>query len=185
MPQMLAHLGDAGAFFAALCKAHPIGLRGWVPSADLRQANCYFSSSDAAFADRYEASRDYARVVAGSVRLDGGWRIYSSGPGIAVSLVLRHFIGLDCESAVLVVDPVIPSELDGLRARLELCEHEVEVEYRVGANGCGPVSLALNGRALAFTRRINPYRQGAAVVAMAVLRAGLVSGLNTLEIELA
>ena len=183
--QMLAHLGDARAFFAALCKAHPIELRAWVPSADLRQANCYFSSSDAAFADRYEASRDYARVGAGSVRLDGGWRIYSSGPGIAVSLVLRHFIGLDCESAVLVVDPVIPSELDGLRARLELCGHEVEVEYRVGANGCGPISLALNGRALAFTRRANPYRQGAAEVSMATLRAGLVSGLNTLEIELA
>ena len=183
--QMLAHLGDAPAFFAALCKAHPIGLRARVPSADLRQANCYFSSSDAAFADRYEASRDYARVAAGSVRLDGGWRIYSSGPGIAVSLVMRHFIGLDCESAVLVVDPVIPSELDGLRARLELCGHEVEVEYRIGANGCGPVSLALNGHPLPFTRRSNPYRQGAAAVSMATLRAGLVAGPNTLEIELA
>lgn len=35
-----------------------------------------------AFADRYEASRDYDRALAGEVPLEAGWRVYSSGPGL-------------------------------------------------------------------------------------------------------
>lgn len=82
--EMLAHLGQAEAFFDALAKAHPLGLQQLV-----RQANCCFSSSDAAFADRYRASADYdqvaqGQVAQGQVALDGGWRIYSRGPGIAL-----------------------------------------------------------------------------------------------------
>src|SRR6185295_13994776 len=49
--QALAHVGDAERFFHALCQANPIGIRSVVPGATLRQANCYYSSSDAAFAD--------------------------------------------------------------------------------------------------------------------------------------
>ena len=54
--QALAHVGDANGFFRALCQANPIGIRAVVPTATLRQANCYYSSSDAAFDDRYQAS---------------------------------------------------------------------------------------------------------------------------------
>ena len=50
-------------------------------NARLRQRNAYFSSSDAAFPDRYAASADWERVKAGTIGVDGGWRIYSSGPG--------------------------------------------------------------------------------------------------------
>ena len=50
-------------FFHALCQANPIGIRSIVPSATLRQANCYYSSSDAAFEDRYQASEEYERVA--------------------------------------------------------------------------------------------------------------------------
>ena len=49
----------ADGFFRALCQTNPIGIRDRVPAATLRQANCYYSSSDAAFMDRYEA---YARL---------------------------------------------------------------------------------------------------------------------------
>ena len=45
--EALAHLGDAEAFLLALRQANPVGLRDAVPSARLRQANCYTSSSDA------------------------------------------------------------------------------------------------------------------------------------------
>src|SRR3569833_201766 len=44
--QALAHVGDADAFFRALCQANPIGIRAVVPRATLRQAICYYSSSD-------------------------------------------------------------------------------------------------------------------------------------------
>jgi 1,2-beta-oligoglucan phosphorylase len=53
--EALWRYGDADGFFRALCQVNPIGVRNLVPSAALRQANCYFTSSDAAFADRYAA----------------------------------------------------------------------------------------------------------------------------------
>ena len=182
--EALAHLGEAQRFFDALCKVHALGLRERVPSASLRQSNCYFSSSDAAFSDRYEAELDYGRVTAGSVALDGGWRIYSSGPGIAIGLVVGSFLGVRRGKSVLIVDPVIPPALDGLRARLPISGHSVEVLYRVGATGCGPVRLELNGSELPFTRGANPYRNGAAEVSMAVIEPRLVAEGNLLVIYL-
>jgi 1,2-beta-oligoglucan phosphorylase len=164
--EALAHAGDAEAFFAALCRAHPIGLRGIVPRADLRQANCYFSSSDAAFRDRYEAFDEYPRIAAGSVALDGGWRIYSSGPGIALGLVVRRLLGVRREGTALVFDPVLPHELDGLRASVAVAGREIDIVYRVRA-GCGPTALRLNDAPLVFTRGDNPYRTGGAVVSLA------------------
>jgi hypothetical protein len=112
-------VGDAQRFFHALCQAVPIGIRSIVPSATLRQANCYYSSSDAAFEDRYQASAEYERVARGAITLDGGWRVYSSGPGIALGLIVRHFLGLSSEADALSIDPVIPPELDGLRVQTE------------------------------------------------------------------
>ncbi len=181
--QMLAHVGHADRFFDALCKAHPIGLREHVPSASLRQANCYYSSSDAAFADRYQAEREYGRVAQGQVALDGGWRIYSSGPGIAIGLVVGSFLGIRRAASTLVVDPVMPSGLDGLQARLPVAGRWVDVVYRLGAKGHGPTRLELNGEVLAFTRGLNPYRTGAAEVAMAAIEALLSSGDNRLVVQ--
>ena len=62
--------------------ANPIAVTDELPHASLRQRNAYFSSSDAAFQDRYQASDEWARVKADSIAVDGGWRIYSSGPGL-------------------------------------------------------------------------------------------------------
>ncbi|MDP1646858.1 MAG: hypothetical protein Q8M01_01460 [Rubrivivax sp.] len=182
--ETLAHVGDAVGFFAALCRAHPIGLRHWVPSAAARQANCYYSSSDAAFPDRYEALRDYARINAGTVPLEGGWRIYSSGPGLALGLVMRHFVGIDREHGRLVIDPVLPSALDGLRVETDLDGHALVLHYRVGAAGCGVRSLTLNGQPLAYTRRANAYRRGAALVAWSAFVAACAPGRNTLQVEI-
>ena len=70
--EAMARLGDADAFFLALRQANPIALANVVPSARPRQANCYYSSSDAAFADRYEASARYGDVKTGAVAFEGG-----------------------------------------------------------------------------------------------------------------
>jgi cellobiose phosphorylase len=181
--QMLAHLGKADQFFDALCKAHPLGLRERVPSASLRQANCYFSSTDAAFADRYDAERGYGRIADGSIALDGGWRIYSSGPGIAIGLVVGSLLGIRRERSTLVVDPVMPVALDGLRARLPLAGRVIDVVYRLGREGCGPTRLELNGIDVPFARGPNPYRTGAAEVAMTALEAQLTDADNTLIVH--
>ena len=181
--ETLAHLGDADALFAALARAHPIALRECVPSASLRQANCYFSSSDAAFADRYEAGRDYARVARGEVALDGGWRVYSSGPGIALALIVGRFLGVRREHDRLLLDPVIPQALDGLVARLTVGGLALEIEYRLGPLGRAPHTLTLGDAPLPFTREPNPYRIGAAAVAMADLLPRLLAGAPRLVVH--
>jgi cellobiose phosphorylase len=160
--QMLAHLGRAEAFLHALALAHPIALTDRVPSASPRQANCYYSSSDAAFPDRYEAQAHYGRALAGEVALDGGWRIYSSGPGIALGLVISSLLGLRLEQGALVVDPVMPAALDGLQVQLQLADLRFELNYRVGPRGHG-VERVRNeaGQEIAAQRRPHAYRMGA------------------------
>ena len=182
--QALAHVGEAERFLQALCQANPVGIASVVPTATLRQANCYYSSSDAAFADRYEASEDYTRVVQGSIALDGGWRVYSSGAGIALGLILRRFLGLSCEATVLRVDPVIPHRLDGLRVELTLLGHRVEVTYRIKGAGCGVNAVSMNGHPLRFTQAPNPHRRGAALVAKTAVTERLTAGRNTLLVDL-
>jgi cellobiose phosphorylase len=159
--QALAHVGEADRFFRALCQANPIGLKDIVPMAGLRQSNCYYSSSDAAFADRYQASAEYGRVAQGTIDLDGGWRVYSSGAGILLGLVVRHLFGLRLEADALLIDPVLPVALDGLRLRATLMQQEFEIVYRVRGSGFGVNSIMLGDRPLAFTSEANPYRRGA------------------------
>jgi cellobiose phosphorylase len=182
--QALAHIGESERFFRALCQANPIEIRSIVPAATLRQANCYYSSSDAAFADRYEASAEYRRIASGEVALEGGWRVYSSGAGIALGLIVRRFLGVSVEARTLSIDPVIPHALDGLRAQMNLLDQRVELQYQVGPRGCGVEALELNGTPLAFTRGPNPHRPGAALVPMATAREGIRSGTNVLRIVL-
>lgn len=182
--QALAHVGEAQRFFAALCQANPIGIREHIPQATLRQANCYYSSSDAAFEDRYRASDEYHRIRLGTVGLDGGWRIYSSGAGIAIGLVFRRLLGMNLEWDALSLDPVIPASLDGLHVEMELFGQPLEVEYAVGVAGCGVRWIELNGRTLAFGREDNPYRTGAARVSLGDLRALLNARRNLLRVAL-
>jgi len=87
--EALAIVGDTDAAWAELQKVSPIAVTDAVANAALRQRNCYFTSSDAAFHDRYEASAEWDRVRAGSVPVEGGWRVYSGGPGLFVDLLFR------------------------------------------------------------------------------------------------
>jgi cellobiose phosphorylase len=171
--QMQAHVGDARGLLQSLALAHPVQLRERLPQASLRQANCYFTSSDAAFRDRYEAERHYERVAAGAVALDGGWRVYSSGPGIAVSLIVTSLLGVHREGGALVIDPVLAPELSGLRAEVSVLGRRVEVEYHVGRHGHSPQRLVLNGGPLSFDRVQNPYRAGGAAIPLEAWRAQL------------
>jgi cellobiose phosphorylase len=181
--QALAHLGAADAFFRALCQANPIGIRSLIPSATLRQANCYYSSSDAQFADRYQASDEYARVKEGTIPFDGGWRVYSSGAGIAAGLIVRRLFGFSVEAEVLSIDPVIPAALDGLQIETSLLGRAVEVHYRIGKSGCGVTAIALNGTALPLDYASNPHRRGAARVSKASFARHLKRDANVLQIS--
>jgi cellobiose phosphorylase len=178
--QAMARYGDSDAFFLALRQANPVAIRSVVPAAALRQANCYYSSSDAAFADRYEALAQYDKLNTGAVALEGGWRIYSSGAGIALRLIHQCFLGLRREKSVLRIDPVIPTVLDGLQAEVTLAGSQVHIIYRIGGAGYGPTAVTLNGKEMSFTRAPNPYRMGGVEVRMAEVLERLTTGTNEL-----
>ncbi len=182
--EALARWGDAETFFDQLCRAIPIGIRSRVPTAALRQSNCYYSSSDANFLDRYQAFTEYARAMNGEIAYEGGWRVYSSGAGISMAMILRCLLGVKREREQLVIDPVIPSPLNGLSVELELLGRPFEITYAIGSEGCGVNQLLLNGKEIAFTREANPYRAGGVAVAMDVLRPRLFEGVNRLEITI-
>jgi cellobiose phosphorylase len=182
--EALWRFGSVEEFFRALCQANPIGIRALAPSAALRQANCYYSSSDTAFADRYEAYEHYDLAMRGIVPTEGGWRVYSSGPGVAVRLILCCFLGLRQEKTALVLDPAIPPSLDGLRVDVELFGFPFEVTYCVARVGCGPKSAQLNGSDLSFARLDNPYRPGGVEIPIRDVLNKVAEGVNRLSIQI-
>ncbi|SPD76082.1 conserved hypothetical protein [uncultured Desulfobacterium sp.] len=182
--EALAHYGDVDGFFLALRQANPIDICKLVSGAKPRQANCYYSSSDAAFRDRYQASAEYDRIRKGEVGLDGGWRIYSSGPGIATRLIIECFLGLCRQKTRLIIDPVIPKSLDGLRVDIEIADRMVEVQYHINSIGLGTASIQINGEEIPFSRILNPYRTGAAEILMDTVNQTFHGGMNHMEVFL-
>ena len=118
--EAMAVLGDADALWEALQVVNPLAVTDRVAHALARQRNAYFSSSDAAFVDRYEASAEWMRVKAGSIAVDGGWRVYSSGPGIYVSLLICHAFGFRRRWGRRVKQPVLPAELRSLTLQSDI-----------------------------------------------------------------
>ena len=182
--EALARHGDAARLLEALALANPIGVTERVPNARPRQSTCYYSSSDATFADRYEAAEHYGEVMQGSVPFEGGWRVYSSGPGIFLRLVVECLLGVRMRGDVLEIDPVLPPALDGLEATVPIGGMPLDLTFRVGPRGVGPVALSLNGVTVPTTPLSNPYRPAGVAIDMALVTAGMAaSGRNHLEIQ--
>ena len=105
--EAMSDIGEFAALWEALLVANPIAVTDELPHASLRQRNAYFSSSDAAFQDRYQASDEWARVKANLIAVDGGWRVYSSGPGLYTNMLIRHAFGLRRQFGKRIVTPGI------------------------------------------------------------------------------
>jgi cellobiose phosphorylase len=112
--EAMSVLGESQALWDALMVANPIVVTDRLTHASLRQRNAYFSSSDAAFRDRYQATDEWARVKAGTIAVDGGWRIYSSGPGLATNMLIRHLFGARRNFGERIVKPCLPESPPGL-----------------------------------------------------------------------
>ena len=182
--EALARHGDAGRLLEALALVNPIGMTDRVPNARPRQSTCYYSSSDATFPDRYEAAEHYGEVMAATVPLEGGWRVYSSGPGIFLRLVVECLLGVRRRGDLLEIDPVLAPALDGLEATVPVDGIPLDLTFRVGDRGVGPVAVALNGVTLQTNPLSNPYRPAGVAIDMARVRAGMrTSGRNHLEIQ--
>lgn len=107
--EALAKTGDPSAW-EALFLVDPINLRKVLANSDFRQANVYFSSSDAAFNDRYQAQKDFRLLSKGKIKVKGGWRLYSSGPGIYIKTLISDILGIDFVSGNYNISSSIPKE---------------------------------------------------------------------------
>ena len=128
--EALAALGR-GRALDELLRISPFDLGARIAHAVPRQRNAYFSSSDADFPDRASFARDFEKLRDGSVGVRGGWRVYSSGPGIYLRQLVQGVIGLTEQSGALVVDPVLPTTADGLTVDLEVGGRSRRVVFRV------------------------------------------------------
>jgi cellobiose phosphorylase len=182
--EAMAHMGRADELWRAMLVVNPIAVTQVVPGARERQRNCYFSSSDAAFRDRYQASRDYDKLRRGEVATDAGWRIYSSGPGIYTNLVIRHLLGLRRYFDSVEFDPVLPKELAGLSCELPCEGREVRYEFAVKTDSCAVKRIAVNGVPItALTRVEHPYRAGPVRIERTKFMAMLTKGQNIVRLE--
>ncbi len=117
--EALALDDDAEAVWAALALANPIAVSGRLDHASLRQRNTYFSSSDAAFDDRYKASSDWGRVKAGDIAVDGGWRTYSSGPGLYTKSLIGNVFGFKRQFGQRIRKPLLPASVGACEVKLD------------------------------------------------------------------
>jgi cellobiose phosphorylase len=110
--EALAMDADADGMWHGLALANPIAVTDRLSNATLRQRNTYFSSSDAAFPDRYSASSDWARVKRGSIDVDGGWRTYSSGPGLFTKGLICNVLGFKRQAGKRIRTPLLPGSVE-------------------------------------------------------------------------
>jgi cellobiose phosphorylase len=182
--ESLARMGKADAFVKALRQAIPVGYRDIVPCGDIRQSNCYYSSSDVHFKSRYEADERYDEIKTGNLTLRGGWRVYSSGPGIYIGLIVSRLLGLRVETDVIVIDPVLPDRLDGFAASMNFLGRPVKFIYSVKEGNFSPKSIIINGKSVQFAYEENKYRKGGAVIPADKFLAMMRQGENVAEVRL-
>lgn len=183
--EAMAKVGDADGLWSALQVVNPVAIRDVVANAAPRQSNVYFSSSDADFGDRMEAGRRWGELRSGKVAVRGGWRLYSSGPGLFLHKVRTCLLGLRESFGDIVFDPVLPTALDGLVVRATLCGRPVKIVYNVRTATHSPSSVSVNGVELkGGTYEANPYRTGGLRFREADLRAHLSAGENAIIVDL-
>ena len=152
-----AKVGYAEKAWEGLFTINPIQIRKAVPNACFRQSNLYFSSSDGQFFDRYEYSQEFSRLREGTIGVKGGWRLYSSGPGIYLNQLVSNLLGIRFSGEYLLVDPILPGSLDGLEFTYTCFDQNITFRYHFGQE-IKP-SAQSDGRELDCDTLTNPYRE--------------------------
>ena len=160
--EAMAKIGEAKEVWDALFVINPILIRHSVPNARIRQSNLYFSSSDGAYNDRYEYDRNFGLLRTGSIDVKGGWRLYSSGPGIYVTQLVSHVFGICPVSNGLVLDPVLPEAMDEAEASYFCYGRTFLFRYHIkkGSGFCAKD----RGRLIPSRPTDNPYRRGGILI---------------------
>ena len=155
--EAMAKLGKKNETWQSLLVVNPINIQKVVPNAMLRQSNVYFSSSDGNFKTRYEAQENFDKLRTGDVGVKGGWRIYSSGPGIYLNQLISNVLGIREEKDFIIFDPILPDELDGLQMNYQINKRNVIIQFHLGTN---EQKLIIDGKDVSFSYEVNRYRSG-------------------------
>jgi cellobiose phosphorylase len=164
--EAMAKLGKADETWKALNTINPILIQDRLANAELRQSNTYFSSSDGAFKTRYEAQEKFGTLKDGSTKVKGGWRIYSSGPGIYLNQLLSNVLGIRESANQIVFDPILPNDLDGLQITYKVFDHDTNITYHLNSK---VPQIIVNGQEVAFDREANVYRHGGLMIQKGVI----------------
>lgn len=164
--EAMAKLGKQDETWKALQMIDPIQIKDRVENAQLRQANVYFSSSDGNFKTRYEAQENFGKLKDGSVDVKGGWRIYSSGPGIYISQLIASVLGVRESVTGVVFDPILPIAFDGASLIRVIAGKRVKIIYRLGNDA---QDVVIDGMPVVWQEEENPYRAGGMQVMKEVL----------------
>jgi 1,2-beta-oligoglucan phosphorylase len=178
--EAMAKLGKSGEVWSGLEKINPVMIQEAVPNAERRQSNAYFSSSDGDFKTRYEAQERFGELKEGKEKVKGGWRIYSSGPGIYLNQLISNCLGIRPHGKNLIIDPVLPEDMDGLEFEYMLDEKPVTFIYR--KRGEEQSRLVVNGEEMKAETYQNLYRDGGLIVGRSMLADQLNTEKNTVEI---
>lgn len=165
--EAMAKVGEADEVWNGLFVINPVNIKDSVPNAEIRQNNAYFSSSDGKFNDRYEAEANFDKLLTGDVAVKGGWRIYSSGPGIYLNQLISNALGIRQEVGKLVIDPVLPKELNGLVFEFAIDGKPATFKYHLGGQ---ENKVVINGTEVITQSLANKYRKGGFAVDTVVLK---------------
>ncbi len=127
--EAMAKLGKSTDSWNGLFTINPIKIKDSVKNASTRQSNLYFSSSDPCFNDRYDFSENFDKVKDGTVSVKGGWRLYSSGPGIYLNQLISNVLGIRLTSKGVIIDPCLPISQNNLNFTFECFGKEIKFIY--------------------------------------------------------
>jgi cellobiose phosphorylase len=155
-----------------LLRISPVNQFRRLDTSEVRQRNCYFASSDADFPDRYTAAKQWGRLKADAkdpVGVRGGWRVYSSGPGIYLRQMVQHVFGLQLHTDSVSIDPIMQLQDDGVSVALSLFGSKRTLRYHLSDDNA-PVVVSVDGKELDGNRYDLPYRKGGIVVSAEALQ---------------
>ncbi|QQE12556.1 hypothetical protein JD969_03555 [Planctomycetota bacterium] len=158
-----SELGNRENLVNALMTVNPIDLKSIVKNSQPRQANTYFSSSDADVSDRYESYERYQDIMQGNIEVKGGWRLYSSGPGIFVRIVIENMLGITRHYGNLVIDPIMTKQMSGTTCDITILGKKFSIQYY--KTNQKYMTVVINGNnAPAVPMHNKPYREGGIMI---------------------
>lgn len=166
--EALAKLGLGKDLFNQLSIINSPITNEMVSNANIRQRNVYYSSSDGDFSNRYDAMTNYNKLRTGDVAVKAGWRIYSSGPGIYLNQVICNMLGIRISGDNVIIDPILPAELSGLKFNYSINNKKIIVTYIKSTEKL----VLIDGKEIDYLEYSNKYRCSGYLIGLGNIKEG-------------